>query len=138
MTLEKGYKNCYLDGNKHHAMFNIDISSSFNGVFPPSIPIPAHRFSSAVTFYKSAFQVTSTVSSQPGKTTLLSRHGFRFDIHAISSAVHTRTSLRLQLPRNVDRRNIARTLASRDTGAVRTSKAGLRVKDPYGITWTIA
>ena len=113
-------------------MYNVNITGSFSGVFPGTVAVPSRQHSYAVAHYKRAFR--ASIKSSGSRTVLESVFGFHFRVDAAKSSSRTSTTIRLSLPQTVDRVSVAKSLGTRAT----KSRAGLIVKDPYGITWTIA
>ncbi len=116
-------------------MFNVDITGFFEGAFPSSIPIPARIYTSAVDFYKTKLRARQVHPKRRGSTTLKSDYGFRLHIYSISSSRSTDAAVRLQLPPSVNRHKVAKGLAA--GASVKSTTGGLRVTDPYGVTWTL-
>ncbi len=114
-------------------MFNINITSSFFGVFPNYIRLSADDFSAAVAHYEDALDATGF--RQGSTTTIVSNYGFSFQVAADDD--FTPQSVRLGLPSHADRNEIATALQG-ETGSLTHTSAGIVVTDPFEITWTIA
>ncbi len=111
-------------------MYVANLTGSFTGVYPSTIPVSRRNVSSAISFYKKALSATESSRS---KGTLTSNYGFTFKITAAS---HSGASVRLQLPAGTDHVRVARKLAN--GGTVFRDRRGIVVTDPYSVTWTVA
>lgn len=114
-------------------MFNLNITSSFFGVFPNVIYISEDAFSNAIEHYERAFNARAFRTGE--STTVVSNHGFSFRVVQIQYS--SRQAVRLGLPSDADREAVAIALRG-NTGSYSTSSTGIIVNDPFDITWTIA
>lgn len=108
-------------------MYTVDLTGSFAGMVPASIPVEQSVYWAAVAFYRNAFSVTE----QDGGV-YSSAYGFKFSVEAAASAGG---SIRLHLSSASDRQEVATKLA---TGQVTYGNGLITVTDPYEITWSIA
>lgn len=116
-------------------MFNINITASFSGAYPSSISVSVSAHKSAIQFYKVRLRAKVVSWTSRSAAILDSTYGFRIRIDRSSSS-GAQSSVRLSLHPSVDRLKLAKSLSA--GGRVRTSRSGLVVTDPYGVTWTIA
>lgn len=105
---------------------------AFAGAFPSTVHIPRGRHASAVRLYKRAFHARAAVGRSRGVAILDSSFGFRLRVETGAGC----GSVRLALPPRANRAEVARALAA--GGGVSHAAAGLVVRDPFGVTWTLA
>ena len=72
-----------------YTMFNVDITGTFNGIFPSNIPVSSRNHAAAVRHYKSALWARQ-VNSSSGRVVLESAYGFQFRVDAQSSSSSSR------------------------------------------------
>ena len=125
-------------------MYSVNLTGSFNGVFPNTIVVHSRSLTAAVRHYKSALQARQISSGS--RVVLQSVFGFKFRVQSTSSSAGsssrssstTSTStVRLGLPSNIDREAIARALGS-NSSRPRRSRDGIVVTDPFGVKWVLA
>lgn len=115
-------------------MFNVNITDSFSGACPNSIVIATSVHRSAIHFYQVRFRAKVVQRKARSVAVLESTYGFLICVDR-SSAPRAQ-NVRLSLHPSADRTKLAKDLGA---GAkVRSSRNGLNVTDPYGVTWTIA
>lgn len=111
-------------------MYNVNITGSFTGVFPNTVQIDTRHHGYAIQHYKRAFNARER--SLGSRVTLESSHGFRFRVDAVRSP--SMRSVRLALPYTANRMKVAEKLGRH----VSRTRQGLKVTDPYNVTWYIA
>ncbi len=113
-------------------LLNVNLTASFQGVFPNTIRIAAREHPAAVRHYKRALRARAV--TRGAQIELVSEYGFRFHVH--STANPQPTTVRLALPPRVNRATVARALAGNN--AVTHRREGLVTTDRYGVTWILA
>lgn len=118
-------------------IFNLGITSSFQGLFPDTIRVSSRHHAAAIRHYRRALRAThvSNSSSSTRSTQLRSEYGFRFSVRPLDTRPNP-NAVRLALPSNVNRASVARLLAGNNFVSHR--REGLVLTDPYGVTWTLA
>lgn len=114
-------------------MYNINITGSFNGVFPSTITMSARSHHAAIRHYKSALQARQLTTSN--QVVLKSAFGFKFRVDASNSS--SSSSVRLALPSHVNREAVARALG-KNSSRPKNSRAGIVVTDPFGVKWVLS
>ncbi len=141
LWLFEAIRSCH-STSTHHKMYNVNLTGSFSGVFPNTIVVSSRSHTAAIRHYKSALQARQVSSGS--RVVLESAFGFKFRIDGSRSSTSSSrssssstTAVRLGLPSNINREAVARAL-SRNSSRPRSSRNGIVVTDPFGLTWTIA